>query len=114
MGFVDVGILRQRSAFALMTSLLALWPDVASASQPPLLPVGPYDWAPPTAASPPPEPNEFPPGFNYSFPPFASPLPPAINYPPPIDVPPGVTPPRPCGPFGNACREDPGPSAPYI
>jgi hypothetical protein len=98
---------------ALVVTLL-LSSSSASASQPPLLPVGPYDCAPPTAASPPPEPIEFPPGFNYSFPPFASPLPPAVNYPPPIAVPPATTPPRPCGPLGNECRDDPGPVAPYM
>src|SRR4029078_1958560 len=86
----------------------------AVASQPPLLPVGPYDWAPPTPASPPPDPTEAPTDLNYSVPPFVAPLPPAINYPPPITVPPATTPPVPCGPFGNECRDNPGPVAPYL
>ena len=93
----------------LVALTLSLRANSANASQPPLLPVGPYDWAPPTPASPPPDPTEAPTDSNYSVPPFVAPLPPAINYPPPITVPPATTPPVPCGPFGNECRDNPGP-----
>jgi hypothetical protein len=103
-----------RVSYLVLCVASALCAAPARASQPPLLPVAPYDWAPPTPASPPPDPVEFPPGFNMSFPPFDSPLPPAINYPPPIVVPHGTTPPVNCGPFGNECRDDPGPAAPYL
>jgi len=94
---------------------LSLRASSASASQPPLLPVGPYGWAPPTPASPPPDQVEAPLDIDYySVPPFVAPLPPAVNYPPPITIPPATTPPVPCGPFGNECRDNPGPVAPYI
>jgi hypothetical protein len=98
-----------------LLAVIASWTSTnARASQPPLLPVGPYDWAPPTPASPPPDSYELPTDINYSVPPFNAPLPPAINYPPPIVVPHAVTPPVPCGPFGNECRDNPGPVAPYL
>src|SRR5258708_40167128 len=99
--------------FALLAVMLASRSESASASQPPLLPVGPYDQAPPTPASPPPDANELPPDLNYSVPPFVAPLPPAVNYPPPIRIPPATTPPPPCGPCGNEGRHNPGPAAPY-
>ena len=99
---------------SLLGAMLAFGAGSARASQPPLLPVGPYDWAPPTPVSPPPDVNEVPTDLGYSVPPFVAPLPPAVNYPPPITVPPATTPPRPCGPFGNECRDNPGPVAPYL
>jgi hypothetical protein len=114
MQFVDAR--RQGSVVGslLVALVLSLSSGSASASQPPLLPVGPYDWAPPTPVSPPPDSYELPTDINYSVPPFNAPLPPAVNYPPPIAVPPATTPPRPCGPFGNECRDNPGPVAPYM
>jgi hypothetical protein len=113
MAFVDTR--RKGSLLGLVASfVLVSHGSSAQTTQPPLLPVGPYDWAPPTPVAPPPESVEFPTDINYSVPPFNAPLPPAINYPPPITVPHAVTPPVPCGPFGNECRDNPGPTAPYL
>jgi hypothetical protein len=113
MAFVDAR--KKGSLLGLVVSfVLVSQGSSAQTTQPPLLPVGPYDWAPPTPVSPPPDAYELPTDINYSVPPFNAPLPPAINYPPPIAVPHAVTPPVPCGPFGNECRDNPGPTAPFL